>query len=153
MVSGRVALDTNLVVLLVVGLTGKSLIARHKRLQDYRIEDYDLLQTILGDFDEIVFTPNVLTESSNLLRQTKDPDRSAIAARFAEVIAVTPEVFVPSAIACRHHDFIRFGLTDVALFEACRQGAVLLTVDLELDLMVLASRLPSINFNNRRKFP
>ena len=62
-------LDSNLLILLVVGSESRDLIPRHRRLQHYPSEDYDILLDILQDADQLFVTPNTLTEASNLLRQ------------------------------------------------------------------------------------
>ena len=44
-------IDTNLLVLLVVGETDKALISKHRRTRAYRVEDYDLLVKLINDTD------------------------------------------------------------------------------------------------------
>ena len=43
-----ILIDANLLVLLVVGRTRRSLIADHKRLSSFTAEDYDLLLSVIG---------------------------------------------------------------------------------------------------------
>ena len=38
-----VYLDASLIVLLVAGLTGRAVVAKHRRLRGYTVEDYDVL--------------------------------------------------------------------------------------------------------------
>ena len=47
--TGVVILDTNLLVLLIVGNTSKSLINSHKRLKDYSEDDFDVLSLLEPD--------------------------------------------------------------------------------------------------------
>ena len=68
--------DTSLLMLLVAGTTDRGLIGRHRRLQGYTVEDYDLLLDIAGRPGRVFVTPNTLTEASNLLAQHGEPDRS-----------------------------------------------------------------------------
>ena len=60
-----IVLDANLLLLLVVGLTSRAYISKHKRLQGYEELDFDLLICLIGSANVIV-TPNTLTETSNL---------------------------------------------------------------------------------------
>ena len=62
-------LDTNLLVLLVVGSESRELISKHRRLRDYYAEDYDILCEFLENAKTLYVTPNTLTETSNLVRQ------------------------------------------------------------------------------------
>ena len=54
-------IDANLLVLLVVGSVGRELIAKHRRLQEYTVEDYDALLDLLQRVGNIFVTPNTLT--------------------------------------------------------------------------------------------
>lgn len=75
---GVVVIDTNLLVLLVVGSASRSYIRKHKRLSDYTSEDFDMLSLILSEFSEIVFLPHILAEVSNIARQIDLPARRQI---------------------------------------------------------------------------
>ena len=74
-------LDTNLLVLLVVGSESRDLISKHRRLEHYSSEDYDILYRLLEDADELFVTPNTLTEASNLVSQHREPERSLLMRR------------------------------------------------------------------------
>ena len=50
-------LDANLLVLLVVGSESRDIIPRHRRLEDYSAEDYDILLDLLRDADRLFVTP------------------------------------------------------------------------------------------------
>jgi len=62
-----VLLDTNLFILLIVGLVGSKHIATHKKLDSYSEEDFKLLVSILDTCRHLVVTPHVLAETSNLV--------------------------------------------------------------------------------------
>ena len=55
----KIIIDTNLLVLLVVGITERSLIQKHKRTRNFEVEDFDLLTGVLSNFDEIIVTPHI----------------------------------------------------------------------------------------------
>lgn len=59
--------DANLLTLLVVGSLEPELITKHRRLQGYFREDFDILVGLLENVDKTFVTPNTLTEASNLL--------------------------------------------------------------------------------------
>ncbi len=61
--------DSNLLVLLIVGSVGKDLIEKHRRLRQFSVADYDTLADMISKVDRVFVTPNTLTEASNLLAQ------------------------------------------------------------------------------------
>ena len=78
MPANAVILDSNLLVLLVVGTTSRSYIGKHKRLRAYTDRDFVLLLEVLSAAQRIIVTPNTVTETSNLAGQIAEPARSRI---------------------------------------------------------------------------
>jgi len=68
-----VFLDTNLLVLLVVGSVDRGQVERHRRTKRFTVEDYDRLVRLLEGLEQVFVTPNTLTEASNLLERRGDP--------------------------------------------------------------------------------
>ena len=144
-------IDANLIVLLVVGLVGRDLIARHKRTRTFAVEDYDRLRQAISRVGKVRVTPNTLTEASNLLGQHGEPQRSRLLLMLRALIEQSPETVVASVDAARHDAFPRLGLTDTALLEVISADTPLLTVDLDLYVAALASGdEAAINFNHWR---
>ena len=137
----KVYIDASLLVLLVVGRTGKDLIAKHRRLQRFQIDDYERLARLLNQIDQVLVTPNILTEASNLLAQHGEPERSSIFHMLRALVEKTEEVFVVSKVATDNSEFIRLGLTDAALLEVVSRSNPLITAD--LDLYLAASAIES----------
>lgn len=142
--ASAVLIDANVLVLLVVGLTSPALIREHKRLRRYDEAAYDLLAERLGRASRVIVTPNVTTEASNLLSRGTLKLRDETMTTFAVLLRSlgTPtlaETYVPSNTATERREFIRLGLTDAAILTLERQGAVLLTDD--LDLYLAAERM------------
>ena len=140
-------LDTNLFVLLVVGSESRELIAKHRRLEHYSAEDYDILTELLENADRLFVTPNTLTETSNLLSQHGEPERSLLMKRLQYIIHESREVVVASADASSNVNFEELGLTDAALLEVITTDIPLLTVDFGLYLAAIeAGEERAINF-------
>lgn len=134
-------IDTQLLVLLVVGETDKALISKHRRTRAYRVEDYERLVRLINETDHPVFvTPNTLTEASNLLAQDRreEPDRSRIFGVLQALIERAEEEVVESKIAARNDNFKRLGLTDAVLLEAVSAFNPLVTADRDLYLAASA---------------
>ena len=130
--------DANLLILLVVGSVDRRIIAKHRRLDDFTADDYDLLLVVLNEVPHIFVTPNTLTEASNLLRQHREPERSLLMNRLAYLIEESDEVVVASAEAAANPYFGPLGLTDAALLESIGPQTPLLTVDRDLYAAALA---------------
>ena len=144
-------IDANLLVLLVVGSVGREFIEKHRRLSEYSAEDYDILNSLLDPVERVYVTPNTLTETSNLLGQHREPERSRFFDRLRFIIHESEEVIVASAQASSNSAFNRLGLTDAALLEAVTPETPLVTVDLDLYLAANASgQEAALNFTHYR---
>ncbi len=142
-------IDANLLVLLVVGSVGRDLIAKHRRLRRFTTEDYERLLGLIAPVDRVFVTPNTLTETSNLLAQHRDPERSRFFDRLRLIIQESEEVVVASAVASSNSAFQRLGLTDAVLLEAVTAEIPLVTVDLDLYLAALAKEpYAAVNFTH-----
>ena len=143
--------DSNLLVLFVAGSLRLDIIAKHARLEDYTAEDYGLLLELFAPVDNLLLTPNTLTEASNLLRQHGDPERSMLLERLGVLIRRSEEVVVASKDAADGDAFLRHGLTDAVLLRAISEETPLLTVDGNLYQEALATgRLIAVNFEDVR---
>lgn len=143
-----VALDTNLLVLLVVGTLDRRLIPRHKRTRKFTPEDFDTLIDEIERYRRIVVTPNVVTETSNLLKQTNETTAHRLLERLRQLLSSLSERFVTSIEAAAAPSFARLGIADAATLHKPPAGSVLLTDDLPLYLE--ASRLgrTAVNFTH-----
>ncbi len=147
-----VAVDSNLLLLLVVGMTSRDYVEKHKRLKEFTIEDFDLLQEQLSVATEIVVTPNTLTETSNLIDHIADPARAKIYETLRTLVQSpgAAERYISSAAAVEYPELPRLGLTDCVLLDACSTGTPLLTVDLRLYLAAIGRGDKALNFNHLR---
>ena len=146
--------DSGLLTLLVVGNEDRNLIAKHRRLRGYAPEDCDSLADLVSrtDSGKIFATPNTLTETSNLLGQHGEPERSRLFARFRSMIIESVEIVVASADASSNDAFGRLGLADAALLEVVSPENPLLTSDarLYLEAMKGARGVVAVNFEYLR---
>ena len=142
-------IDANLLLLLIVGSVGRDLSAKHRRLRRFTVEDFDRLINLLDRVEQVFVTPNTLTETSNLLGQHANPERSHFFDRLKFIIQESKEVVVASTVASRNNAFERLGLTDAALLEVATAETPLVTVDLDLYLEALAKgQDTAVNFTH-----
>ena len=147
-------IDANLLLLLIVGSVERDLVAKHRRLREkFTVEDFDRLNNLLDRVKQVFVTPNTLTETSNLLSQHRNPERSLFFDKLKCIIEVSKEVVVTSADASRNNAFKRLGLTDAALLEVATAETPLVTVDLELYLAAVekGGQDTAVNFTHLQK--
>lgn len=122
-------IDTNLLILLLVGSVSRTLVERHKRTRNFIPEDYDRLSMLVDSLDRVFVTPNTLTETSNLLNRSQDV---RLMKRLKLLINYSKEVYVDSQVAVNNRHFNQLGLTDATLLEAISEERPLITVDFDL---------------------
>ena len=144
--------DTNLLLLYIIGQEDPQIIAKHRRLEDYSAQDYTTLMDLLARAGQLFVTPNTLTEASNLLGQHGEPERSRLFRRFQNIIRLSNEITVASIQASSHRVFVKLGLADAVLWEVATAETPLITVDLSLYLELIAKGgvETAINFNPLR---
>ena len=146
-----VMVDTNLLVLLVVGLTSESMTEKHKRTKEYGRKGYKLLLETLSLFDRIVVTPHILAETSNLVRQCADPLKTQVGESLAVLVFESEEQAVPAERIARQPEYPWIGFTDAGVLEALSESAAtLLTEDDGLYAASLGRGLDAINFEHLR---
>lgn len=148
---GRILIDTNLLVLFVVGIYDTRYIAKHKNVSDYSIEDFESL-CILLEGSDIVVTPHILTEASNLLWQTSAPHKHHIRKVLGDLIPRSVEHHLQSTSIVLSDHFPALGLTDAGILELPHGSGKILTVDLDLHLAALNQGIETDNFNHYRVF-
>lgn len=144
-IEGPVIIDTNLLLLLVVGSADRQYISKHKRLApDYSIDDFDLVTAVASSFSDIILLPNTLTEVSSFARQIGNPARDHIQSKLAEFIEVNTEIHIAGRSAALRDEFFELGLTDAAILQLCAAPLGELTptlLSVDADLLNAASAL------------
>jgi hypothetical protein len=145
-----VLVDTNLLVLFLVGTVNRQRITNFKRTADFTIEDYELLARLIGWFGKLIATPHVLSQVSDL---TDLAGKELVVSRelFKKlVIEQIEETYDGSRVLVADSCFDRFGLTDAAIATVCSRGVLVLTTDLRLHLMLQQRNIDALNFNHVR---
>ena len=144
-------IDTNLLVLLTIGTLNTSYIEGHKRTGHYTVEDFNLLLAIIGKFQLLVVTPNILTEASNLLEGSSygGVDALSILMKIAEK---QDETYWNSLSVMQNYSrsYIKFGLTDAVIHAVAMENYIVLTQDLRLCSYLEGLGLRVLNFTNFR---
>ena len=142
--------DANLLLLHFVGQYDRDQIKKFKRTSAYTLEEFDLLERIVGFFSVLVTTPNILTEVSNLSNQLAERIRTQYYQHFKKQLLVLDEKYIPSVSVSQNSYFARFGLTDSVIVDLARNQYLVLTADLHLAYLLGTLGIDVINFNHIR---
>lgn len=145
----KLLVDTNILILWVVGAFDRDLVASHRRTAQFAIEDYDLLIRFRAKFGSALTTAPILTEVSNLLGNTFHEEIAealvVLCRQLVEVTKPKDEVF---GIA----GFERLGFADCTTLGAIDEDTTLLSDDVALYLQALTLGHDAVNFSHLRRF-
>ena len=143
-----VVLDTNLLLLLWAGRWNPKAVSQLKCTSQFDEDDYWRLEDFLCKFRTVVVTPNILTEGSNLIRQSKF--RRDLTSMLVEQIPLLEERPLRSVEIVQTATFIPLGLTDAGIMSLARERWLVLTEDFDLIWRLNSEELPVVNFNYLR---
>lgn len=134
-----ILIDTNSLLLLLVGLMDTELIRKHKRTAIYEEQDFNDLLSVIGNLDNLVVLPNVWTETDNLLNNFGGEQKHRYIITTVETIKSTTETFLESTKGVAHYSFYDLGLTDSLLLQYAMQCDLLVTSDSRLSDYAVAN--------------
>ena len=145
-----VLIDTNLLVLLIVGATDKSLIDRHRRTKEFMTRDFDELCGLLDDFDEFWITSHCLAETSNLLKHTNDRRVRGLLSTLATFCSQARESHLPKDQVLTDRNYPRLGVADTGFVQKSKRVNLSITVDVQLYEAISRLGRNVVNFNHVR---
>jgi len=146
-----ILIDTNLLVLIVIGTYNRPRVATFKRTIQYTLDDLEMMLRILAYFDRCLTTPNILTEVDNLTRQLPEAEHKPLAVAFSQLISRQFEIYLGSHHVAQHAAYSKLGLTDCATaLAAAEQNVLVITDDLRLSNILSDLDLDAININHIR---
>ena len=143
-----IMIDTNLLLMLVIGDTDESVIRTFKRTQRFSPDDYHVLQNVITRFDQQITTSHILTEVSNLAGQLTGDLRQAVYISFQTQINTMNEVSVDAKHIVDTSMFSQFGITDTAIYLASKDRFLVITTDSPLYGYLIGNGVDAINFNH-----
>ncbi len=138
-------IDTNLLLLYLMGVYNPKKISEFKRTQQFLEEDFYLLLRFIGFFKRIVVTPHILTEVTNLAENKTFPTLSKIIKALEESL-INSNTLIETAPTC----FQKFGLSDTAIQYLAQQNYFILTDDFPLYGYLSSKGFSVANFNHLR---
>lgn len=150
-----ILLDTN-ILLLFLFATHKPTMIGKGRLEKYGENDGKLLVSYIRQFSQILTTPHVLAETSNLARQIVHGKWSSeLSKNLYPLFCLThPNSFEQCAVEGQNIDiglFGKLGFTDSGLVTLAQTKRLLLTDDLDLYIAAVSSGGDAIKFTHMRE--
>lgn len=150
--SNGVLIDTNLFVLLIVGLVNRDRIKGFKRTTNYTPNDWDLLVGLLEQTPRRYAIAHVLAEV-NTLTDMRGEERVIARQMLHNAISIMEEILISSLNVCASPYFGRLGLTDAAIvLAATERGCSIITNDSDLHVALLEEGVSVLKFDHLRKF-
>lgn len=131
-------IDTNALVVLLLGTIDTKLIGKHKRASIYEKKDYENLSNFIGDYSNLLVIPNVWTEVDDLLNNFSGNYRYRYLIAIKEIIEKSSEKYFESNKIINHYSFDYVGLTDSILIEIAKNCECIITSDSKLSDLAVA---------------
>ena len=147
-----ILVDSNPLIGLLVGRFNPAHLHNCRATKGFTEEDYELLERVVARFDQVVTTPHILTEVSNLGGKLPEGLVTDFRVVFREVIKNLSEQPLAAKVIAQDSHFLRFGLTDTSITLIAPGSYLVLTGELDLYGLLLKRKVDVINFNHLRVF-
>ena len=124
-----VFIDTNALLLLILGTINKRNIGNHPRLSVYTNSEFYAISELLGKNTRLVSSPNVWTEVDNLCNNIRGDDKIKYQTVLREIIKNSFEKFISSETGVELENFYYIGLTDSIVIELAKTCDILISGD------------------------
>jgi len=147
-----ILVDTNLLLVLLIGETRPELLTSFGRTSKYTPDDFHLLQEIVERIRVRWTSPAILTEVTNLVDKLKGKDRFRFLELLSFIMASSKEGHVPAADIAGTWQLCKYGYSDTTSLKLLPHDALLLTDDLDLYLHAKSAGLQAMNFTELQSF-
>lgn len=137
--------DTELLLLYIVGTFDLNLIRNFGRTSKFSEEDFLLVSRFIELFDVKITSPHILTEVSNFIGNKKE-----LHLFLKEYLKFVDEKHLNSVEIAENEAFINFGLADTALSHIAKNSYLVFTNDNPLYGFLLNSKIDVVNLDQVR---
>jgi len=127
--SKGIIVDTNLLLLFLIGIYDINYIQSFKRTSKYNKEDYEIVNRIINSFSKIIVTPHIIAEFSNLSFQL--PEKlleNYFKSIFAHLNNID-EIYIPKNVILGNQILFKIGFTDLSIIELSKNKTHLVFTD------------------------
>lgn len=124
-----ILIDSNALLVLILGLMNPALINKHKKTSIYDDEDFQNLLIMIEELENIVVLPNVWTEVDNLLNGFSGDYKNVYIETLIQTIKKTTEKYLESSQVEYSYALYDLGLTDTLILRHAKECNLLITSD------------------------
>ncbi len=148
-----VFLDTNLLVMFLIGTYDKTLVPRFKRTSMYTTEDFEWLDTYVSRFSKIIVTPQVMAEAWNFVEKLGKEIEQFLNVVLPKLFLFDEE-YVDKDTVLQAKGFCYVGVTDMSVIQAgVNLKCLVITDDLRAFSYFCQFGVTTININHLRQVP
>lgn len=146
-----VLLDTNVLLLLLIGTVSEEQIERCSRLRGYSTGEFELLEFLLRDHRGFAITPHIATETWNLGENALNGAHQASFKKlFVEFLESARETWIPAERLVGESYFLHLGIADSGAARIRRRRPVVITDDVLLTVQLEKQGSKVVNFTRLR---
>lgn len=127
-----ILIDSNSLLVLILGFINPSLINKHSKTSIYDENDFYILLDVIKDVKSLVVLPNIWTEVDNLLNKFNGQYKTLYVQKIIQTIKDTSEKYIESQSIENNYAFYDLGLTDTLILEHAKECKMLITSDSQL---------------------
>lgn len=127
-----IVVDSNALVVLLVGLVDPKQISQHSRTSIYDEADFQDLLTLIDRYENILAIPNIWAEVDNLLNDFNGGHKDNYVAHIINLIQKSSERYLASTSVSLDYHFHPLGLTDTLILQLSKEAEFLITADSKL---------------------
>lgn len=127
-----ILIDSNSLLVLILGFINPSLINKHSKTSIYDENDFYILLEVIKDVKSLVVLPNIWTEVDNLLNKFNGQYKTQYVQKIIQTIKDTSEKYIESQSVENNYAFYDLGLTDTLILEYAKKCKMLITSDSQL---------------------
>jgi len=151
-VDQKLLIDTNVLVLLIVGYTNPAEIYNHRRLRQYNDECWKALSEFVDNYQELWVTSHVVAETSNLLKSNNPTLTKQCRLKFSKFLCQEnvreSQLSAKLIITGFQNTVIRLGVPDSALIQKSKRVDNLITDDFDLYAAVVKNGFAATKFEH-----
>jgi len=146
-----IIIDTNIMLVYIVGTYDIEYIADFKRTAKYCADDYKFICHVLPYFNKKVITTHILTELSNLSMQIQDNRLAGYFSAFRELLKEARENYINKDRILGLPLLPKLGVTDLAILEVVKKFKYLtFTDDFRMSGYIRSMGIDVLNLNDIR---
>lgn len=147
-----ILVDTNTLIIIVLGLINPKLVNTHKKTSLFNEEDFYSVMDWIGDVNNLIILPNIFTEVDNLLNRFTGKYRQKYIDVMATISCQIKEEYLPSVLGIKDYNFATLGLTDVLIIQLKDKYKTLITADSDLSDWANASGIDVLDLKELKNY-